>query len=451
MNILLIQPKDSPASVFRWTFRPLTLEILAACLGEHQCDIYDMRVDETPLAQKLQAFGPQVVGITCPFTATVPTVIALAEAIKALAPRTLVVVGGVHPSLFPDDFRDSAVDVIVHGAGERVLSRSVAAREAGTPLEGISSIHLKGPDGFRFTGASPGLPDLKSFPLPARHLTRKYTPKYLRSPKGQTMCLTITSRGCPHRCNFCAAWKVQAGRYLTREPQGIVEEIKTIEEELIYFFDDNAFGSARMMRTLAEQIKAEGIRKEYQMWASADAIVAHEDLVRSWADIGLKRMFVGFEACSDEQLKAYGKRATVATNERAHAILKQYGVDLSPSFIVRYDFTHDDFDALHRYLVSRQFMMPYILIYTPLPGTELWQIHQAELTTRDYEHYDLYHLTMRPENMTTGDFMNRFTGLYLQNPSWQALAARSPIGPDIIRSLMNLRSLYETVPQSKAT
>ena len=50
-----------------------------------------------------------------------------------------------------------------------------------------------------------------------------------------------TSTGCPHRCNFCVVHFLANGKYLQRAPEEVVDEIAHIEEEHIYFVDDEMF------------------------------------------------------------------------------------------------------------------------------------------------------------------------------------------------------------------
>lgn len=442
MKILLLQPEDTRSSILKLPFRPLTLELLAAYLDGHEVDIFDMRVDPTPLAEKLAAFEPRLVGITCPFSMTVPTVTRLITQVKALRPQACVVVGGVHPSLLPHDFDAAGPDAIVNGAGEHVLPEVAAALEQGHALSEVKGLHVREGGTFRSTGAAAQPYDLKNFRVPARQLTQKYVDRYPRSFKGQRTALTVATRGCPYRCNFCAAWKVQGGKYLMREVDNLYAELETIDDELVYFFDDNAFGNAARMKELALRITGRGLKKEFQMWASADAIASHEDLIEAWAAAGLQRLFVGFESCDDAQLRGYNKRATVAVNERAFELLAKHKVDLSPTFIVRPDFTEADFARLEAYLVGHRFLMPYVLIYTPLPGTGLWDQHQAELITRDHEHFDLMHLTLEPTHLSRSAFMARFTALYLENPTWQAVARKVPVAREMLDNLVGLRAMY---------
>ena len=66
--------------------------------------------------------------------------------------------------------------------------------------------------------------DLDRLPLPARHLTDKYRGKYCDLTRNRT-AQVMSSRGCPYRCTFCSCWKVMNGKYYTRSPESIGDEL----------------------------------------------------------------------------------------------------------------------------------------------------------------------------------------------------------------------------------
>ncbi|MBI5207837.1 MAG: radical SAM protein [Candidatus Firestonebacteria bacterium] len=112
-----------------------------------------------------------------------------------------------------------------------------------------------------------------------------------------------TSKGCHFKCRFCALWKLTGGQYLTREPENIVKELEQIEEDFVFFADDESLLDTERMKTLAEHIKKAGIKKQYFLYGRSDTIVKNPNLIKKWKGIGLKRVFVGLEFFRDEDLK----------------------------------------------------------------------------------------------------------------------------------------------------
>src|SRR3972149_7483579 len=76
------------------------------------------------------------------------------------------------------------------------------------------------------------LTNLDDFPFPDRSLTKQYR-KHYHNERLSFDAMFRTSRGCPHRCNFCTQWKLTGGKYLTRSVENVVKELQRIEEESI--------------------------------------------------------------------------------------------------------------------------------------------------------------------------------------------------------------------------
>jgi radical SAM superfamily enzyme YgiQ (UPF0313 family) len=118
MKIVLIMPQSEMyrrGGIFGKSLRyaPLTLTTLAALVPEEleaEIRIVDQGVE--PL--ELDAIDADLVGITC-ITANAPAVYSLSAELRARGVTT--VIGGVHPTLVPDDAQPHA-DAIVVGYAE---------------------------------------------------------------------------------------------------------------------------------------------------------------------------------------------------------------------------------------------------------------------------------------------------------------------------------------------
>ncbi|MBP1766454.1 MAG: radical iron-sulfur cluster-binding oxidoreductase, partial [Candidatus Aminicenantes bacterium] len=124
--------------------------------------------------------------------------------------------------------------------------------------------------------------------MPARDLTRQYRKGY-HDQNGTRNALVLTSRGCPFRCNFCACWKLLGGKYLVRSPESVVQEMTALPEDIeqIFFADDNTLHNVQHAWRLARLIRESGIRLKFSMFARADTVVKHPDLIRYLKECGL--------------------------------------------------------------------------------------------------------------------------------------------------------------------
>jgi radical SAM superfamily enzyme YgiQ (UPF0313 family) len=411
MRILLIEPSKPAVSIGGedvFLFEPLALEYVAAGVcQDHEVQILDHRLDKN-LDVLLDDFRPEVVGITS-YTVHVNVVKRLSEHIKAWNPKVFTVVGGHHVTVKHEDFLCPSIDVVVKGEGVFPFQEIVSRLAQGHCLEGVPGTILMTASGPVHSPHHPPK-DLDALPLPARHLTRPYRHEYY-SEWMKPLASLRTSRGCPFRCRFCAEWKVAGGRYMRRDPEKVVEELAGIGEECVFFADDESLIDVARMTRLAGLIREAGIRKRYFCYGRSDTITRNPELLRSWRDVGLERVFVGLEFFRDEDLDYVRKNSTSEDNETAIRILQGLGIDVYASFMVRPDFTREDFATLRTYCRRLDLNFASFAVLTPLPGTDLYEEVENRLITHDYDLFDFLH-TQLPTTLPLKEFFQECDGLY---------------------------------------
>ena len=98
-----------------WVMPPMGLLYLAARLENEgvEVTVYDAQIEDRSLDAALREETPAIVGITCA-TALVGSTLAAARIVKERLPGATVVVGGVHPTVRPDDLlQGDDVDIAV--------------------------------------------------------------------------------------------------------------------------------------------------------------------------------------------------------------------------------------------------------------------------------------------------------------------------------------------------
>lgn len=413
MKILLIEPMKPSAAIGGedvYLFEPLALEYVAAGVqDEHEVRILDLRL-ERDLDRALAEYQPDVVGITA-YTIHVNVVKGLFERIKARDAKILTVVGGHHATVVPEDFLSPSIDLIVIGDGVLPFKEIVRRFQNREPFDEIPGVALGSGGGLTITSGQQ-VTDLDAFPDPARSLTKKYRHAYYCDWM-KPLASIRTSRGCPYRCTFCALWKLAEGRYDKRAPEQIVRELSGIDEECVFFADDESLVDAPRMSALARLIRQAGIRKRYFLYGRSDTIVRHPELLRQWRDIGLERVFIGLEFFRDEDLAYIQKRSSTRTNEQAVRILQDLGIDIYASFIVRPEFTRADFAELKKYCRRLKLDFATYSVLTPLPGTDLDREVRDRLITHNYDFVDFIH-TLLPTALPLKDFYESYHDLYLK-------------------------------------
>jgi radical SAM superfamily enzyme YgiQ (UPF0313 family) len=388
---------------------PLGPICVAACLEAdgHQCKVIDLRIDgeENGLAQ-CRAFDPDVVGLQCNFTTERNRTIRLAERIRREMPKAMVVVGGHDASRDPEWFRNNAVDVIAVGDGEEVMPPLVAALRDGRDLATVPGLIVKGVS----TGHAPSRPNLDAYPLPARHLIKHYSDHYyinFRKP----LALMETARGCPFKCNFCSVWKFHESTFREKSPERVVEELKTIDAPNIFITDDIFWMNVKRGEEMARQIKAAGIKKYFTVQTRTDIIVKFPHLIEMWKDCGDLAIFLGLESVTDEGLAAVNKKNKACNNVQAIEILKELKVGFTPNFIVDPAWDHEDFTRLRDWIDQMGAYNSGFSILTPLPGTDLWDSASRDVTTHDWEMYDIVHAVL-PTKLPLEEFYAEYSRLW---------------------------------------
>lgn len=413
MKILLIEPAKAPVTIGgedAFIYEPLALEYVAAGVAkDHDVRILDLRLEKN-WEKVLEDFWPDVVGITS-YTVHVNTVRSLFDRIKKWNPGVLTVVGGHHATVLPEDFLSPAVDLVVLGEGVFVFKEIVERFERGDGFDDIPGIALAKNDRLVKTDRSPVV-DLDAFPFPDRKLTAQYRKRYY-SEWMKPLASIRTSKGCPYRCNFCALWKITGGRYFKRKPEKIVEELASIDEEFVFFADDESLVDAPRMKKLATLIRDAGIRKQYFLYGRSDTIARNPELLEMWRDIGLERVFVGLESFRDQDLNDIQKGSTLSDNERAVEILQGLGIEIYASFIVRPEFTKADFTAFRQYCRNLGLSFATFAVLTPLPGTDFYKEVKSQMITHNYDYFDFIH-TLLPTALPLKEFYKEYYQLYMK-------------------------------------
>jgi len=413
MKILLIKPPQIPNLPKTTLYEPLELEYLAASVRGLTVRILDMRIDSN-LHRVLLNFKPDLVGISA-YTCEYNTAVQILKEIRLSDKSIITVVGGHHATFMPNDFVLPWVDGIFLGYADNTFPQYINALGNPDKLREIPNIGIVNNNSVYFTKRDLTVPDLNSLPMPDRSLTSRYRNKYYDSVRNR-LSLLMTSRGCSFRCNFCACWKLMDGKYAARTPESIIDELKSLPEEIeaVYFSDDNTFIDIERMWKLSALIKKNGIKKKLQMYARADTIVKNQALFEDLAGAGLQFLTVGLESYCNSDLDFYKKKTTVEMNNRAIRFLKKINIYILAHFIVRPEYSKEDFRHLLGYVYENNLFRPGFPVLTPLPGTELYQDTRDSFAITNFDYFDFVH-SILPTRLEHKDFYRQLTNLYVKS------------------------------------
>lgn len=156
------------------------------------------RVMRQAFERALHAFQPDVVGFSA-MSVNMKIALMLAGSVKRLRPEALVLFGGIHPTIAPEEtIGEEAVDAICIGEGEGSLTELLAALEGGRDHTGLAGMWVKS-DGRIFRNpVRPLVQDVDALPFPDR---AALPPERLQAELYGINILS--SRGCPFPCAYC--------------------------------------------------------------------------------------------------------------------------------------------------------------------------------------------------------------------------------------------------------
>jgi radical SAM superfamily enzyme YgiQ (UPF0313 family) len=375
MKILLIAPASGKwhrigrsrvfgGRVFRFSLLSL-LSVAAETPAGDDVTIIDEQIQDVPVDG-----GYDLVGITC-MTAAAPRAYELAEIFRRR--RIPVVLGGMHPTLMPEEALTHA-DAVCAGDAEGVWTRILRDARDGR----LAGIYRSAPD-------SPGV-----VAPPPRHL--------LKSRHYGTVQAVQATRGCPNRCAFCSVSAYHQGRFRRRPVADVVAEVAAFRHRFFVFVDDNLVADRDYARDLFRALRP--LRKLWITQATLD-IADDPQLTKLAADAGCIGLFVGIETFSHANLASVDKGFNKVHEYRKRiGLLHDHGIGIEAGIV--FGFERDDpgvFRRTLRLLDDLEIDMVQVSILTPLPGTPFHESIRPRIFDRDWSHYDFHQVVFTPWRM----------------------------------------------------
>ncbi len=304
----------------------------------------------------------------------------------------IVVAGGYHPTLCPEETAEH-FDAVVVGDAEGVWPAVLEDIQAGR-LRRI----------YRHERPC----DLAETPFPRRGLTAHGARHYVTTNAVQV------GRGCRHACRYCSIAAFHNSTYRARPLENVIEELLRTPRDFM-FVDDNIIADPDYARKLF--IAMIPMRKR---WVSQCSLKIADDpaLLHLARAAGCRGLFIGIETLSAANLEAVDKGFNDADAylDRIRTI-RRHGIGIEAGIILGLD--NDDvtvFERTLRFLQKAHIDAVQVNIVTPLPGTPLHDefARQARIIDRDWSHYDFRHCVIRPARMTPQQLQDGADWLYRQ-------------------------------------
>jgi len=290
---------------------------------------------EGKILSRLEDFSPRIVGISS-ISHHHNDLLRLSERIKKRLPDVFLVVGGYGPTFSDDIVASPYIDLVVKGEGERTM-KDVADRVLSgvTEFSGVRGVSYVVDDKIVRCPGYDDLENLDSLAFPDKDL--------IDDSPDERKNIIITSRGCIHRCNFCAIPKFYKGTmWRERSKENVVREIRRTVEKYgitsVEFFDDEfLIRGKRLEEIVSEMDKYPGTNNMPVSFAArSNTLRLNEDLLEKYS-ARISEIFCGIESFNPRYLEALGKSKSgdgaLEDNLRAIEILKSFGIKAKYGFI----------------------------------------------------------------------------------------------------------------------
>jgi len=347
-------------------------------------DAFDVSYHEIADLRTVSELPACDVAAIASFSAQIKDAYELSDRYRTLGVRT--VLGGLHVTARAEEASRHA-DAIVTGEGELGWPRLLADLAAGR----LKAAY--GPDGQEFS--------LADAPMPRFDLLE--IDRYNR--------ITVqTQRGCPWRCEFCAASIRLTPLYKVKPIAKVIGEIHAIKKlwpsPFIEFADDNSFVHRRHSKQLLRAVADEGIR----WFTESDVSIADDpELLALMREAGCAEVLIGLESptaagIDGVELRRNWKRGRFERYLNAIERIQSHGIAVNGCFVLGLDGDGPEvFDAVADFVRESGQFDVQITVLTPFPGTPMYDRFLADgrlLEPEAWERCTLFDVNFRPKHMS---------------------------------------------------
>ncbi|MBF0587520.1 MAG: B12-binding domain-containing radical SAM protein [Magnetococcales bacterium] len=358
-------------------------------------------LDDAAIRRKLEAYKPDMIGISCPFSNRAQDVLKLAKMAKQTCPEAHLVMGGQHPSGMPEMVLDPHVDYLLFGESDLALPRLIRAINGGHPLDRVGQLIYKTTAGFhQVEDYQPPL--VEDLPWPAwdkvdlQRYWQAGLADYEVHEGEKRFMIMLTSRGCPHNCGFCTAPMTSRRHYRLREIDDVMAEIHhnraRYNPDEIHFWDDNFFIHRKRVKTLLRRVIRETPDLRYQVPSGGEVNAFDDEMIELMAEAGFNKIFLAVESANAEvQDRMVAKRVNLDRIEKIVEKCQKAGLITEGVFMVGFPGeTKEQIDHTFQRATQYGFDRLSFSIVNPLPGTALYrQCLEEKLFHDDFDGFDI--------------------------------------------------------------
>jgi len=289
--------------------------------------------------------------------------------------RVTRIMGGPHPTYYPEVLQKLDLDAICAGDGDRAILRIVNAVANGQDLTGIPNVSCRQVPFVQ----KEVIDDLDELPFFDRDMYYKAAPDMLKNGIRSVM----TMRGCPYKCTYCfnhafnRMFKGEGRKLLRRRSvDHLMAELKDVKERYpevrMFRFGDDVFviKEDEWIHEFAERYPKE-IGVPFYCLVRANSFTP--EIAKLLAKAGCRSICMSIEAGSSHVRNVVLKRnMSDETLMSAFKEARKNGINIWGTTILGIPGTtlKDDFESIS-FAQKLNVAYPAFTIFAPFPGTEL--------------------------------------------------------------------------------
>ncbi|MFH0839255.1 MAG: radical SAM protein [Candidatus Omnitrophota bacterium] len=339
----------------------------------HRVQLFLDLGNQRQLIKDLASFAPDLVGLTVTTTAK-GWALDLAVAINQTV-KTKIILGGPHPTYFPEVIHEPSISIICRGEGEFAMLELANKIDRAEDLTDTGSCWFKVGNSVIKNEQTPLIEELDRLSFPNRDsYYRKYP--FLNVSRKSFMA----TRGCPFSCSYCYNHGLKKlyegkGKYVRRRSvDNIIEEIRQVlvryRLRTVYMQDDTFILEEQWVGEFMKQYRQE-IKRPLICLIRAD--LTNEPLIARLAEGGCKAVFFGIET-GDEILRNRLLKKEIRDEQiyTSAKLLKRYGIKFRTYNMVGLpDETLTQMWKTVMINIDIKTPYPWCAIFQPFAGTEL--------------------------------------------------------------------------------
>jgi anaerobic magnesium-protoporphyrin IX monomethyl ester cyclase len=194
------------------------------------------------------------------------------------------------------------------------------------------------------------------------------------------------SRGCPYQCTFCSNPTMWTTRYILRDVENVIDEIKyyidRFDIDSLQFYDLTAIAKKRWAIEFSRRLKEEGIQLKWSLPSGTRSEVLDHEVLSAIRSVGCSYLVYAPESGSQRTLERIKKRISLDSLTNSVVTAHKLGIITRGNLIIGFPGeTRREMFATIFYGFKLSFFgvdeVP-LNIFSAYPGSELFRDLQAE-------------------------------------------------------------------------